>query len=64
MKNIQKKKEEQRKARIRRTRSKIFGSAQRPRACVNRTLKHIYVQLIDDAKGKTLIAVSLSLIHI
>lgn len=39
------------KARIR---GKISGTAQRPRMCVFRSNKQIYVQLIDDLAGKTL----------
>lgn len=41
-----------------RTRSKIFGTTDRPRLCVFRSAKHIYAQLIDDEKGKTLIYAS------
>jgi large subunit ribosomal protein L18 len=41
-----------------RLRQKIRGTAQRPRMSVCFTGKHIYVQLIDDVQGKTLIAVS------
>lgn len=37
---------------------KVFGSKQRPRLSVYRSLKHIHVQLIDDLEGKTLAAVS------
>ncbi|MFA6099926.1 MAG: 50S ribosomal protein L18 [Patescibacteria group bacterium] len=44
--------------RIRRVRALIKGTAERPRLCVKRTLKHIYVQVIDDVKGKTLASVS------
>lgn len=44
--------------RIKRVRSKVIGTSERPRLCVTRTLKHIYVQVIDDAKGKTIAAVS------
>jgi large subunit ribosomal protein L18 len=36
----------------------ISGTSQRPRLCVHRSLKHIYVQLIDDSAGKTMLAVS------
>ena len=47
------------RARIRRRiRSKISGSAQRPRLSVFRSNKHIYAQLIDDAAGVTLAAAS------
>jgi len=41
-----------------RTRSKISGTAARPRLSVHRTLKHISAQLIDDTKGNTLVAVT------
>jgi large subunit ribosomal protein L18 len=41
-----------------RLRNKISGTAQRPRLCVNRTLKHIHAQLIDDIAGVTLASVS------
>ena len=41
------------KARIR---GKISGTAQRPRLCVFRSNKQIYVQVIDDEQGKTLCA--------
>jgi large subunit ribosomal protein L18 len=44
--------------RIKRVRSRVSGSAKRPRLAVARTLKHIYAQLIDDAAGKTLVAAS------
>ena len=41
-----------------RIRSRIEGSAERPRLVVFRSNKHIYVQLIDDLKGHTLAAAS------
>jgi large subunit ribosomal protein L18 len=44
--------------RIKRVRSKIFGTAKRPRLSVYRSNKFIYGQLIDDEKGKTLLSVS------
>ena len=48
-----------RRAKIkRRIRAKIAGTAERPRLCVYRSLKHIYLQLIDDASGTTLMAAS------
>lgn len=37
-----------------RSRDQVFGTAERPRLSVFRSLKHIYVQLIDDAAGRTL----------
>lgn len=40
-----------------RIRKKVFGTSDRPRLTVYRSLRHIYAQLIDDA-GRTLVAVS------
>ena len=42
----------------RRIRSKISGTAERPRLSVFRSNKHIYAQLIDDLAGTTLAAAS------
>jgi len=39
-----------------RIRRKVKGTAERPRLCVYRSLNHIYVQLIDDMAGATLVA--------
>lgn len=41
-----------------RVRNKISGSACRPRMTVFRSNKQIYVQLIDDLTGKTLLSAS------
>jgi large subunit ribosomal protein L18 len=41
-----------------RIRSKVTGTEQRPRLAVKKSLKHIYVQLIDDAAGRTIVAAS------
>lgn len=41
-----------------RMRSKIQGTAQRPRLSVFRSEKHIYAQIIDDMTGTTLVAAS------
>jgi large subunit ribosomal protein L18 len=46
------------KRRSHRTRAKIKGTSDRPRLTVKRSLKHIYAQIINDATGKTLAAVS------
>ena len=47
-----------RKVRHKRVRKKIFGTAERPRLNVFRSLNHIYVQIIDDVKGHTLVSAS------
>lgn len=44
--------------RHRRVRAKIQGTAETPRLCVFRSANHIYAQLIDDEKGKTLLSAS------
>jgi len=41
-----------------RIRSKITGTADRPRLAVFKSLKHIYAQVIDDASGKTIASAS------
>ena len=42
----------------RRVRAKVIGTQDRPRLSVFRSSQHIYVQLIDDSVGRTLLAVS------
>lgn len=42
----------------RRIRRKLNGTPERPRLAVFRSLNHIYVQLIDDRQGRTLVAAS------
>lgn len=44
--------------RKKRVRSKVFGTAERPRLSVFRGHKHIYAQLINDDKGTTIAHVS------
>lgn len=49
---------EARKRRQRRIRATISGTAERPRLNVFRSLKNVYVQVIDDDAGHTLAAAS------
>ena len=51
-------KPQQRLRRRRRVRSKITGTAQRPRLSVFRSNKGVFAQLIDDREAKTIAAVS------
>ncbi len=41
-------------ARHQRVRHKVSGTADRPRLCVFRSLKHIYAQVVDDDQGVTI----------
>jgi large subunit ribosomal protein L18 len=41
-----------------RIRKKVQGTAERPRLNVYRSLNHMYVQVIDDLSGKTIVAAS------
>jgi large subunit ribosomal protein L18 len=41
-----------------RLRKKVSGTAQRPRLVVNRSARHIHVQLVNDLDGTTLAAAS------
>ncbi len=58
MENITKIRREARIKRHRRIRKKVFGTSQRPRLAVYRSLNNIYGQLIDDEKGITLFQIS------
>jgi large subunit ribosomal protein L18 len=49
------------RARIRRhlrTRKKVSGDTARPRLVVNRSARHIFVQIVDDTVGRTLASAS------
>lgn len=50
--------QKQRRRRRQHVRNKVRGSSDRPRMCIDRTLKHIGCQIIDDSTGKTLVSVS------
>ena len=51
-------KNQDRLKRHKRVRAKIKGTAETPRLSVYRSLNHIYVQIIDDVKGNTLVTAS------
>ncbi|NBW72884.1 MAG: 50S ribosomal protein L18 [Microbacteriaceae bacterium] len=41
-----------------RLRKKIEGTSARPRLVVTRSARHVFVQIVDDAKGHTLVSAS------
>lgn len=41
-----------------RVRARVYGTPERPRLCVFRSLGHIHAQIIDDTRGQTLVAAS------
>ncbi|MDP3767368.1 MAG: 50S ribosomal protein L18 [Dehalococcoidia bacterium] len=47
-----------RQRRHRRIRREVAGGGERPRLSVFRSLNHMYAQIVDDAKGVTLVAAS------
>jgi len=47
-----------RQRRAKRVRKKIFGTAEKPRLSVHRSLKNIYVQLIDDDRCVSILGIS------
>ena len=47
-----------RKRRHTRVRKKVRGSAARPRMVVNRSTRHLFVQIVDDTQGRTLASAS------
>jgi large subunit ribosomal protein L18 len=49
---------ERRRIRRYRIRKRVTGTAERPRLSVFRSSKHIYAQLVDDARGVTIAAAS------
>lgn len=51
-------KNERRTRRKLRVRKKVYGTPERPRLTVFRSLKNIYAQLIDDTQGQTLVEAS------
>jgi large subunit ribosomal protein L18 len=43
-----------------RIRKRVSGTTERPRLSVRRTLKNLFIQIIDDSKGRTLMNASTS----
>jgi large subunit ribosomal protein L18 len=41
-----------------RSRKRLYGTAHRPRLVVFRSLAHVYVQVIDDTAGRTIVSAS------
>lgn len=39
-------------------RLRLSGTTERPRLTVYRSLRHVYAQIVDDTRGKTLVSVS------
>jgi len=54
-KSMQRKRERRERAHLR-VRSRVRGTAERPRLAVYKSLKYIYAQVIDDQQGTTLVA--------
>ncbi len=56
-KRLQRKRLHRRRAHLR-VRSRLAGTAERPRLAVFKSLRHIYAQVIDDGSGRTLVQAS------
>ena len=41
-----------------RVRKNVFGTVERPRLVVNRSTRHLFVQIVDDTAGHTLVSAS------
>lgn len=48
--------QQKRNKRHKRTRSKISGTEERPRLCVFKSANHIYAQIVNDEKSKTILS--------
>jgi len=53
-----KEKVQARARRKKRIRKKVFGSKDKPRLCVYKSLKEMYAQLVDDGEGKVILGIS------
>lgn len=51
-------KKEKRLKKHRKIRKKIIGTPERPRVSFFKTNQHVYVQVIDDTQGKTIVSAS------
>jgi large subunit ribosomal protein L18 len=58
MANLSSERRERRQRRHRRVRKKVFGTTERPRLVVYRSLKNVEGQVVDDTRGVTLLGVS------
>ena len=58
MANLLKLKKKARVRRKHRSRKRLFGTAERPRLTVYKSLNHIYAQLIDDQSQKSITGIS------
>lgn len=56
--NHQKIKQLKKLKRAKRVRAKVIGTKTRPRLTIYRSLKHLYAQVINDSREKTLLAAS------
>ena len=56
--NVAKERRMARQKRQTRVRKKVKGTPERPRLCVYRSARHIYVQIIEDVNGVTLASAS------
>lgn len=58
MRRVIKSKTQARLRRAKRARAKFFGTKNRPRLTVSRSLRYVYLQLIDDEGGRTIFGLS------